>query len=226
MFRYAIIAAIALANGCGDSQVQFSTPSPADDSRPATIDAPVAPPIAADVEWGSLTGRFVWDGALPKLDSINPDRDREVCGNSLVDDSIVVNADDKGIANVFVWLRSADFPIHPDFDDTVPSKVRIHARGCRFVPHAFTIRVGQTLDVSYDDPVFHNVWLDTEPRYKGVPRLLFIHEVQRPEPRPVTLNCSVHPWMRAWALIQDHPYMAVTDENGHFSIAKLPAGVW
>ena len=38
------------------------------------------------------------------------------------------------------------------------------------------------------------------------------------------VNCNIHPWMQAHILIQDHPYMAVSGEDGTFEIKNLPAG--
>ena len=41
---------------------------------------------------------------------------------------------------------------------------------------------------------------------------------------PITVSCTIHPWMRAWIRVFDHPYYAVTDDNGHFEIKDAPAG--
>ena len=30
--------------------------------------------------------------------------------------------------------------------------------------------------------------------------------------------------MKAWIMVADHPYFAVTDENGNFKIENVPAG--
>lgn len=46
----------------------------------------------------------------------------------------------------------------------------------------------------------------------------------RPESLPVKVTCDKHSWMLAWWLVLDHPYAAVTDKQGKFRIAKLPAG--
>ncbi len=43
-----------------------------------------------------------------------------------------------------------------------------------------------------------------------------------PLPRPVV--CNIHPWMKAHLLSLDHPYMAVSGEDGTFEIKNLPAG--
>jgi len=41
---------------------------------------------------------------------------------------------------------------------------------------------------------------------------------------PVTVNCTLHPWMSAWVRVFDHPYYAVTDDSGNFEIKDAPAG--
>jgi hypothetical protein len=41
---------------------------------------------------------------------------------------------------------------------------------------------------------------------------------------PVTIQCSIHPWMNANIWVLDHPYFAVTDENGDFEIKNAPVG--
>jgi len=40
----------------------------------------------------------------------------------------------------------------------------------------------------------------------------------------VKLKCDVHQWMFAYAGVQSHPYFAVTDADGNFKIADVPAG--
>ena len=47
---------------------------------------------------------------------------------------------------------------------------------------------------------------------------------RRPEPLPVAVKCDVHTGMEAYWLIVDHPYAAVTDATGRFTIPGLPVG--
>src|SRR5205814_6500635 len=37
-------------------------------------------------------------------------------------------------------------------------------------------------------------------------------------------KCDVHPWMFAWVTVVDHPYFAITDKEGKFTIKNVPAG--
>jgi hypothetical protein len=50
---------------------------------------------------------------------------------------------------------------------------------------------------------------DIQPSYKG----------------PVTLKCSIHTWMKAFVWAFDHPFAAVTNDKGEFTIEGIPAGV-
>ena len=40
----------------------------------------------------------------------------------------------------------------------------------------------------------------------------------------VRLGCDVHPWMRGWLVVLDHPHAAVTGTDGRFTIAAVPPG--
>ena len=35
---------------------------------------------------------------------------------------------------------------------------------------------------------------------------------------PFYIKCDVHPWMKSWVVVLDHPYWAVTDSNGNYTI--------
>lgn len=41
---------------------------------------------------------------------------------------------------------------------------------------------------------------------------------------PVRFKCDLHPWNYAYVGVFAHPFFAVTDERGHFTIRGVPAG--
>ena len=41
---------------------------------------------------------------------------------------------------------------------------------------------------------------------------------------PIPIGCALHGWMRAWVIVQPHPYHAATDAQGKFRIELVPAG--
>ena len=38
------------------------------------------------------------------------------------------------------------------------------------------------------------------------------------------MTCDIHPWMKAYWMVLDNPYFAVTDDKGNFEIKNVPAG--
>lgn len=41
---------------------------------------------------------------------------------------------------------------------------------------------------------------------------------------PWRITCDIHPWMKGYVWVFDHPYFSVTDENGAFEIPLAPCG--
>ncbi|MFN5907680.1 MAG: hypothetical protein ACK5A3_16605, partial [Planctomyces sp.] len=72
---------------------------------------------AQEPAWGSLKARFVLSGSdpLPAPQPLQIERDAEVCGTvGLVDESLTVNPQNRGIRNLIVWLEAkSPVPIHP-----------------------------------------------------------------------------------------------------------------
>ena len=42
--------------------------------------------------------------------------------------------------------------------------------------------------------------------------------------RPLKVSCGQHPWMSGYMYVLEHPYFAVTDEEGKFEIKLAPTG--
>ena len=187
-------------------------------------------------DWGNFSGTLVLDGAVPVPKPVVITKDQEVCGkHGLVDESLVVNKDNKGIANVIVTLYTTagdKVPVHESYEATANAKVRIDNENCRFNPRILTVRTSQTLLIGNLDSVGHNANLITTsienpPANPLIPSGGVVpHKFNVPERYPVTVRCAIHPWMGGKLVVKDHPYMAVTDADGKFEIKNLPAGNW
>ena len=92
--------------------------------------------LAWGQQWGHLSARFVFDGTPPKPVPTVVTKDPAVCGKfKLVDETLVVNSKNKGIANVIVFLRDTKKPaIHPDYEKSLKEKVLLNNINCRFEP--------------------------------------------------------------------------------------------
>jgi hypothetical protein len=135
------------------------------------------------------------------------------------------------------------------FTDESP---RVEALDCRFLPFVNLVRDRQDITVVNMDPAMHdiqayetshlgprvlfNVPLPISQRYpneaglsahfhkhyEGTPVTLPIHMTKGR--RVFTMQCGFHAHMESWALVQDHPYYALTDENGRFELTGVPPG--
>ena len=185
--------------------------------------------------WGDLSATFVYDGELPKETPLQVTKDTEFCGKfHVIDESLVVNAENKGIPNVFAYLylgRTDEIPKpHPSYGATAKASVTLDNNCCRFDPHVQLLRTTQTLIMGNSDEVGHNCKIDTltnPPINYTIPAKGKIeHKFLLAERLPARVSCSIHPWMSAWLLIRDNPYMAVSDAKGKLVIKSLPVGKW
>jgi hypothetical protein len=195
----------------------------------------VLPLSQAHAQWGNLTGTFVFDGDPPSPAPIVVTKDQAFCGkHDLVNEDLVVNPENKGISGVVVFLylaRGAKAPaVHPSYEESAKAEVRLDNLNCRFEPHVVALRTTQTLVLGNKDDVGHNTKVDT---IKNVPINPIIpahseikQQFSKEERLPVTVSCSIHPWMSARVVIKDSPYMSVSDKDGKFTIANLPEGNW
>jgi hypothetical protein len=191
--------------------------------------APAPPP-----PYGTVTGRVVLAGAVPLRRIIHKKgaavRDAACCAREdLYSDELVIDPKTKGIANVCVFLPKAK-AIHPKLQKVTPKEVRLEQKGCRFVPHVLFVRVGQTVRVRSLDKCAHTLRAYAL-GWSGVNVLLLpSRELKVAVPAPggkvpiVWADCNIHPWMRSWWLVLDHPYGALTDPAGRFALRDLPAG--
>src|SRR5205823_11410783 len=43
--------------------------------------------------------------------------------------------------------------------------------------------------------------------------------------KPMFMVCNIHNWMKSYGFIMEHPYCAITDAEGNFTIKNAPLGV-
>jgi hypothetical protein len=180
---------------------------------------------ASAAEWGSIKGRFVVDGQPPKPAPLIVTKDQFCIDNPPKNETVIVG-EDGALANVVVYLRLGrrdKIDVHPDYEATLSEPAVLDNKACHFVPHVTLVRTGQQLVLKNSDPVGHNtnlgIFNQIIPAGGETPTKL-----TRAEALPKPVSCNIHPFMRGYVLIQDHPYMAVSDEDGTFEINNVPAG--
>jgi hypothetical protein len=193
------------------------------------------PAVTARAQWGDLKGRIIVTGEILDVPLLHAKGDTQVkepiCrAHDIADESLLIDAKTRGLANVFVFLQRAPQEIHPDLAAVPDEPLVFDQKECRFTPHAMVVRTGRTVLVKSDDPILHNT--HTFPTFNSPQNIAIApnHREGIPftfrqrEPSPVQVKCDLHPWMVAWWLVVDHPYAALTDEKGEFTIENLPAG--
>ncbi len=175
-------------------------------------------------DWGSIHGQIVVEGEIPQKRNVG------VLGVPVESEELLVHAESKGLANVFFYLRKKPELVHPDLVELQQEAVELQTQNGRFAPHALLCRTGQVIRVRNADAVKHSVHtfpLRNQPvslllKANAGDELLFKAEVA--ESLPFKVTSDLYPWMSGYCLIVDHPYAAISDENGKFQIDNLPVG--
>ena len=187
--------------------------------------------------WGGVSGQIIVNGNAPAPILLHAKgaaiKDAEVCAAAdTYSEEVVVDKASKGLANVFIYLTRAPKKIHPDLEKPEPAKVIFDQKGCVFLPHSLIVRSGQTVEVISGDPIAHNT--HTYPLRNQAVNVLIAPNTpigsgvdvscNVAERLPHQVKCDYHPWMIAHWLVVDHPYAAVSDMEGKFTIQNLPVG--
>jgi plastocyanin len=168
---------------------------------------------------GTIAGAVRYTGEVPPVERIVTSD-----GSTIEHHDLVVHSKTKGLRYVVVVL--ADAPPQPKLEDAEP--ILVDQVEWVFTPRVVAVQHGQPVHFENSDSVNHSVMtMSTVARNQfnlvagpGTP-IVRVFEPQRP---PVMIGCSLHPWMRAWVYIFQHPWFAVTDSRGRFRIADVPPG--
>ena len=185
--------------------------------------------------WGHMTGQVLLTGDVPEIPDEKVTKDLKVClasGKAPKDDNLVVGANGE-LRDVFVFMyRKAGDPVpavHPSYEAKMADKILIDNVDCRFVPHAVFARVGQTLVLKNSDEAGHNCHITTFNNEHNV-NLPANQEVEiklaKADKAPGNVTCDIHDWMDGVILCRDEPYVAITGDDGKFTMENIPAGKW
>ncbi len=184
--------------------------------------------LASGAFAGSISGKITYDDKVPNLKPLRMDADPACASkhDGPVAPDVLVLGEGNGLANVFVQIKNA-----PAGNYSAPSTpVVIDQDGCVYKPHVAGVLVGQKLQFRNSDGILHNVHgLPKENREFniGMPPTLKEKDTSFSKPEPVfPVKCDVHPWMKSYVAVMSHPFFAVSDGNGQFTIADVPDGTY
>jgi hypothetical protein len=174
-----------------------------------------------ETETGASSALIVHDGPAPAQANFGV-----VGGVPIPDESLVVDDKTRGVANVVVYL------------DKIPAGIRVPAPpqeprtmvvvGGRFEPRLSVVRTGQHVVLTNNDPGPENVHTSAVAN-PATNQLLPAGgqarwNYERREKFPVVIRSDLHPWMRAYQMVVDHPWAAVSNFAGVVTVKRLPPG--
>jgi plastocyanin len=171
---------------------------------------------------GVIKGAVSFSGKAPEMKVPAKRKDAEFCkGKEVKYNAVVVNSGK--LQDVFVRIErggvkgkfAADKAVHIDQVD------------CMYTPRIQGALEEQEIEIKNSDGTLHNVhtykgndsWFNqAQPKGEAAIKKSLDAEAV------VKFTCDVHPWMRGFVVMMDHPYFAVSGADGSFTIEKVPAG--
>jgi plastocyanin len=124
-----------------------------------------------------------------------------------------------------VYLESAP---RQAFGELPPGRARMDQRAEQFSPRVLAITAGTTVDFPNNDRTFHNVFSLSRVRTFDLGRFAPGRTgfVRFDRPGIVPVFCDIHSHMRAYILVFSHPFFAVSDDDGQYTIDGVPGGTY
>ncbi len=192
---------------------------------------------------GTIIGVVNFEGDVPKPKTLKVTTKDDVCHQKLIlSESLVVSDANKikwAVASIRKIARGRPFPEGPMEGNvrmdglsnevgTGASKVtQIDQKGCCFIPHVVLIPERRPLKILNSDGILHTVhaYARLNPSMdKAMPPEVKQIEVRFRRRERVRLGCDLHAWTLGWIIVAEHPYYAVTVDDGTFRLEKVPVG--
>ncbi len=223
----ALAAGTALAVGCGKKEDKRPT-------RPEAVRQAPTPGGQAPTQLlgtSTITGVVKYIGAPKRRESLNNQMGADkVCAAAsaagpVLDETFMIDGDTGAVKNVFVYVKNA-----PKGKYAAPTDAKVlDQKGCVYMPHALALQTNQTLNILNSDDTTHNVNSLSEIN-KGFNESMTSGSAKIskkfPKQEIFRIKCDVHGWMGAFVGVFEHPFFAVTAEDGSFTIEQLPAGTY
>jgi len=177
---------------------------------------------AANVSAATIKGNVRYSGTRVEKKTFPVTIDQYLCGKEKEAGDLVLSSAN-GIRNVVVSLNGvpagSKAPVNP-----APAKM--DQKQCVFVPRVVVVPAGGTVEFLNSDRLLHNVrggGKDNPPFNRAQPHARTI-AIGFKSPEVLRVDCDLHSWMRGWIVVAEHPFYAVTNEEGEFVFENVPPG--
>ena len=187
--------------------------------------AALVPGTVGGVHGASIVGEVKFTDTPPKLAAVKVTKDQDYCGETLPNDSYLIDSNG-GLKNAVVFIEAATVtPADPQKLNVIENS------GCRYVPRIHAMQKGERLRIRNNDPKLHiphsylqqkTVFMLSLPFKNTI--LEATHKIR--DTGILKLVCDTHAWMLGYVHVFDHPFFAVTDDKGAFSISNVPPGAY
>jgi plastocyanin len=170
----------------------------------------------------TIRGNVRYAGAPVEKKKIPVTIDQYVCGKEKEPEDLVLSSKN-GIRNAVVSLQN--IPPGAKRDWNFPA-AKMDQKQCSFIPRVVIVPVGGTMEFLNSDRLLHNVrsnGKENPPFNRAQPHARSISFTFK-QPELLRVDCDLHSWMRGWLVVAEHPFYAVTNEQGDFVLENVQAG--
>lgn len=179
--------------------------------------------LSASQDTGKILGRVSLNTPPPALPEVVADKTLHICGDTVTDPVLIV--EEGGIKGAVIWI---DWKGEPNTTGKPPAPVSLKSQNCLFHPRIQATQVGAFLHLNSGDETAHNPhgWWNNEKTVFNItllnPNLKFKRKLRWTGTYRV--ECDTHTWMKSYIWVFQHPFFAVTDEKGNFTLKDVPVG--
>ncbi|MBI4358086.1 MAG: cytochrome c oxidase subunit II, partial [Candidatus Omnitrophica bacterium] len=163
-------------------------------------------------------------GENPKIDMSADPVCKSLNPKEAFQQRIVVNSN-QTLKNVFVYIKEG---VEGETTSPPSTPAVLDQKACAYEPRVLGMQAKQKLQILNSDPTLHNIhaFPKKSPEFNlGMPTQGMKLEKSFSNPEVmVKMKCDVHPWMTGYIGVLNHPFFAVTDDQGVFKIENVPPG--
>jgi len=178
---------------------------------------------AGDVSGGGvITGTVELRGGRSST-KVTVDQDAEVCGDTLRLDNVITGSG-HALKNAVVYIT--DISTGPE---SAAGSIALSHRGCLIEPRVQVAFLGAPVLLKNEDMTTHSFLgtLGGHPIFNvSLPLKGQKAERRLSQPGLIRVTCEKHRWESAWIFVSPHPYAAVTDAQGRFTLKDVPPGTY